>query len=137
MLGKQLINANNKYAKFQPQKTATNKRETTEEINRYIKFSWAYRKQDIDKYTEEQKRIMEETGKCELYVEQAISWAPDIHPNGPEPSSVVTWIHYNGRTLSFGLRNGGSREYEDVDYETAFAFTESDSKGRFVYRNGL
>ena len=105
----------------------------------YSKFSYISRLDDINDMLELSKKTYEERGWCDLYVEVAISWAKDIHPNGPEPSSVVTWIRYDGenRILSFGLRQGGSREYKDVDFETAFAFTESDSKGRFVYRNGL
>lgn len=105
----------------------------------YSKFSYISRLDDINDMLELSKKTYEERGWCDLYVEVAISWAKDIHPNGPEPSSVVTWIKYDGenKILSFGLRQGGSREYEDVDFETAFAFTEADSKGRFVYRNGL
>lgn len=105
----------------------------------YSKFSYISRLDEINDMLELSKKTYEERGWCDLYVEVAISWAKDIHPNGPEPSSVVTWIRYDGenRILSFGLRQGGSREYEDVDFETAFAFTESDSKGRFVYKNGL
>lgn len=105
----------------------------------YCKFSWISRLDDTKSMLETSRKTYEERGWADLYVEVAISWAKDIHPNGPEPSSVVTWIKYDGenRILSFGLRQGGSREYEDVDFETAFAFTESDSKGRFVYRNGL
>lgn len=105
----------------------------------YQKFSYISRLDDINETLETSRKTYEERGWSDLYVEVAISWAKDIHPNGPEPSSVVTWIKYDGenRILSFGLRQGGSREYEDVDFETAFAFTESDSKGRFVYRNHL
>ena len=105
----------------------------------YSKFSYISRLDDINEILETSRKTYEERGWSDLYVEVAISWAKDIHPNGPEPSSVVTWIKYDGenRILSFGLRQGGSREYEDVDFETAFAFTESDSKGRFVYRNHM
>lgn len=105
----------------------------------YQKFSWTSRLEDINDMLETSKKVYEERGWSDLYVEVAISWAKDIHPNGPEPSSVVTWIRYDGenKILSFGLQQGGSREYDNVDFETAFAFTESDSKGRFVYRNGL
>lgn len=105
----------------------------------YQKFSYISRLDDINEMLETSRKTYEERGWADLYVEVAISWAKDIHPNGPEPSSVVTWIRYDGenRILSFGLQQGGSREYEDVDFETAFAFTESDSKGRFVYRNAL
>lgn len=105
----------------------------------YQKFSWISRLDDTNDMLETSRKTYEERGWADLYVEVAISWAKDIHPNGPEPSSVVTWIRYDGenRILSFGLQQGGSREYEDVDFETAFAFTESDSKGRFVYRNAL
>lgn len=105
----------------------------------YQRFSWGSRLDDINDMLESAKSSYEERGWADLYVEVAISWAKDIHPNGPEPSSVVTWIRYDGenKILSFGLRQGGSREYDNVDFETAFAFTESDSKGRFVYRNGL
>jgi hypothetical protein len=105
----------------------------------YQRFSWGSRLDDISDMLQDAKNSYEERGWADLYVEVAISWAKDIHPNGPEPSSVVTWIRYDGENhiLSFGLRQGGSREYDNVDFETAFAFTESDSKGRFVYRNGL
>ena len=105
----------------------------------YQKFSWISRLNDTKDMLEYSAKSYEERGWSDLYVEVAISWAKDIHPNGPEPSSVVTWIRYDGenRILSFGLQQGGSREYNNVDFETAFAFTESDSKGRFVYRNGL
>ena len=105
----------------------------------YQKFSWVSRLADTKDMLEHSVKSYEERGWSDLYVEVAISWAKDIHPNGPEPSSVVTWIRYDGenRILSFGLQQGGSREYDNVDFETAFAFTESDSKGRFVYRNGL
>lgn len=105
----------------------------------YQKFSYISRLDDINEMLETSRKTYEERGWSDLYVEVAISWAKDIHPNGPEPSSVVTWIKYDGenRILSFGLRQGGSREYEDVDFETAFAFTESDSKGRFVQRNHM
>lgn len=105
----------------------------------YCKFSWISRLDDTNSMLETSRKTYEERGWADLYVEVAISWAKDIHPNGPEPSSVVTWIRYDGekKILSFGLQQGGSREYEDVDFETAFAFTESDSKGRFVYRNKL
>lgn len=105
----------------------------------YQKFSYISRLDDINEMLETSRKTYEERGWSDLYVEVAISWAKDIHPNGPEPSSVVTWIKYDGenRILSFGLRQGGFREYEDVDFETAFAFTESDSKGRWVYRNHL
>lgn len=105
----------------------------------YQRFSWGSRLGDINDMLESAKNSYEERGWADLYVEVAISWAKDIHPNGPEPSSVVTWIRYDGenKVLSFGLRQGGSREYDNVDFETALAFTESDSKGRFVYRNGL
>lgn len=105
----------------------------------YQRFSWGSRLDDINDMLQDAKKSYETSGWADLYVEVAISWAKDIHPNGPEPSSVVTWIRYDGenRILSFGLRQGGSREYENVDFETAFAFTESDSKGRFVYRNAL
>ena len=105
----------------------------------YQKFSWISRLNDTKDMLEYSAKSYEERGWSDLYVEVAISWAKDIHPNGPEPSSVVTWIRYDGenRILSFGLQQGGSREYDNVDFETAFAFTESDSKGRFVYRNGL
>lgn len=108
-------------------------------ISVYQKFSYISRLDDTKSMLETSRKTYEERGWSDLYVEVAISWAKDIHPNGPEPSSVVTWIKYDGenRILSFGLRQGGSREYEDVDFETAFAFTESDSKGRFVYRNRL
>lgn len=105
----------------------------------YQKFSYISRLDEINEMLETSRKVYEERGWSNLYVEVAISWAKDIHPNGPEPSSVVTWIKYDGenRILSFGLRQGGSREYEGVDFETAFAFTEADSKGRFVYRNHL
>lgn len=107
--------------------------------NVYQRFSWGSRLDDINDMLQDAKKSYDERGWADLYVEVAISWAKDIHPNGPEPSSVVTWIRYDGENqiLSFGLRQGGSREYDNVDFETAFAFTESDSKGRFVYRNGL
>lgn len=105
----------------------------------YQKFSWISRLNDTKDMLEYSVKSYKERGWSDLYVEVAISWARDIHPNGPEPSSVVTWIRYDGenRILSFGLQQGGSREYDNVDFETAFAFTEADSKGRFVYRNGL
>lgn len=105
----------------------------------YCKFSYISRLDEINEMLETSRKTYEERGWSDLYVEVAISWAKDIHPNGPEPSSVVTWIRYDGekKILSFGLRQGGSREYEDVDFETAFAFTESDSKGRWVYRNHM
>lgn len=105
----------------------------------YQKFSWISRLNDTNDMLISSKKSYEERGWSDLYVEVAISWAKDIHPNGPEPSSVVTWIRYDGenKILSFGLQQGGSREHDNVDFETAFAFTESDSKGRFVYRNGL
>lgn len=108
-------------------------------ISVYQKFSWGSRLDDINYMLEDAKKTYEKRGWADLYVEVAISWAEDIHPNGPEPSSVVTWIRYDGenKILSFGLQQGGSREYENVDFETAFALTETDSKGRFVYRNGL
>lgn len=108
-------------------------------ISVYQKFSYKSRLDDTVDMLESSRKTYEERGWSDLYVEVAISWAKDIHPNGPEPSSVVTWIKYDGenKILSFGLRQGGSREYENVDFETAFAFTESDSKGRWVYRNGL
>lgn len=120
-----------------PSKPKQSKNKGTPSV--YQKFSYISRLDDINEMLETSRKTYEERGWSDLYVEVAISWAKDIHPNGPEPSSVVTWIKYDGenRILSFGLRQGGSREYEDVDFETAFAFTEADSKGRFVYRNHL
>lgn len=106
--------------------------------NPYSKFSYGKRKEEIDSMIEDAQKEYESKGWADLHVERAISWAPDIHPNGPEPSTVVTWIEYDGRSriLTFGLVAGGSREYHDVGADEAFEFTEADSKGRFVLSRG-
>lgn len=106
--------------------------------NPYSKFSYGKRKQEIDDMIEDAQKDYESRGWADLHVERAISWASDIHPNGPEPSTVVTWIEYDGKSkiLTFGLVAGGSREYHNVEADEAFEFTEADSKGRFVISRG-
>lgn len=73
-----------------------------------------------------------------VYVANAISWAADLHPNGHENSAYVKVIDYPGDasgTLRVTFRDGTTVEYTNVDYETAKAFMESDSKGRFVHNH--
>lgn len=129
---------NSVYKNYELNERPKSVKSTISSKNPYSKFSYGKRKEEIENMVEDAQKEYEEKGWADLHVERAISWAKDIHPNGPEPSTVVTWIEYDGKSkiLTFGLVAGGSREYYNVEFDEAFEFTEADSKGRFVYQRG-
>lgn len=65
------------------------------------------------------------------------SWAPDIHPNGIEPSSLVAVIDYDGnnKELEVTYRDGFTAEYENISPDKVQEFAKSDSKGRWALKN--
>lgn len=107
-------------------------------ISPYKSYAYIERYNDIQVEIERVEQQYEQTGYGDIHVPLAISWAEDIHPNGPEPSSVVTWIEYDSKRkiLTYGLVKGGHVELSDIDFELALEFTRADSKGRFTRRLG-
>lgn len=65
------------------------------------------------------------------------SWAADIHPNGAEPSSLVSTIDYDGesKTLTVTYRDGFTAHYENIDPKMVEEFSKADSKGRWALKN--
>lgn len=65
------------------------------------------------------------------------SWAADIHPNGAEPSSLVSSIDYDGesKTLTVAYRDGFVAHYEDIEPKMVEEFSKADSKGRWALKN--
>ena len=72
-----------------------------------------------------------------FYDGNAKSWAPDIHPNGTEPSTLVKSIDYNGvdETLTVVYRDGFKATYDNIDPKLAEDFSKADSKGRWALAN--
>ena len=72
-----------------------------------------------------------------FYDGNAKSWAPDIHPNGMEDSTLVKSIDYNGvdETLTVTFRDGFTAHYDNIDPKLAEDFSKADSKGRWALAN--
>lgn len=68
-------------------------------------------------------------------VQNAQSWAPDLHPNGRENSSYINNIDYNNGTLDVEFRDGTKIELNNIDPDDAKEFAQADSKGRFYNQN--
>ena len=64
-------------------------------------------------------------------VQNAQSWAPDLHPNGRENSSYINNIDYNNGTLDVEFRDGTKVELNNINPNEARDFSQADSKGRF------
>lgn len=69
-------------------------------------------------------------------VDNAKSWAPDIH-KGIEDSSWVKSIEYDEskKELAVTFRDGFTAHYPDISKELAQDFIEDESKGRFVWKH--
>lgn len=65
------------------------------------------------------------------------SWAADIHPNGAEPSSLVSSIDYDGESLELKItfRDGTTCLYSDIPNDMVLDFSKAPSKGRWVHEN--
>lgn len=65
------------------------------------------------------------------------SWAADIHPNGAEPSTLVSTIDYDGesKTLTVTFRDGTTCLYSDIPADMVEEFSKASSKGRWVHEN--
>lgn len=74
-----------------------------------------------------------QTGK--QAVDNAKSWAPDIH-KGIEDSSWVKSIDYDEskQVLTVTFRDGFTAHYPNITKDEATAFVEDDSKGRYVWK---
>ena len=66
-----------------------------------------------------------------VYVANAQSWAPDLHPNGRENSSYINNIDYNNGVMDVEFRDGTEVELNNIDSKDAKDFAKADSKGRF------
>lgn len=65
----------------------------------------------------------------------AKSWAPDLHPNGIEPSSYIENVSYDNGNMHVDFRNGFSADYQDIDPNEARGFATTDSKGRYFNKH--
>lgn len=70
----------------------------------------------------------------QISIANAQSWAPDIHPNGPEDSSLVKSIEYEDGNLDVEYRDGFKARYNATPQE-AQDFSRADSKGRWALKN--
>lgn len=70
----------------------------------------------------------------QISIANAQSWAPDIHPNGPEDSSLVKSIEYSNGDLDVEYRDGFKAKYNATPQE-AQDFSRADSKGRWALKN--
>ena len=66
-----------------------------------------------------------------ISVQNAQSWAPDLHPNGRENSSYINNIDYNNGTMDVEFRDGTKVELNNINSDDAKDFSQADSKGRF------
>ena len=64
------------------------------------------------------------------------SWAPDLHPNGRERSSLVQDIEYKNGKLDVTYNDGFTAEYDGITPQEAKEFAQDESKGRWA-RNHL
>lgn len=70
----------------------------------------------------------------QMSVYNAQSWAPDLHPNGAENSSLVKSIDYSDGNLDVEYRDGFKARYDATPQE-AQNFSRADSKGRWARKN--
>lgn len=67
----------------------------------------------------------------------AQSWNPETHPKGRGDSLLVQDYSYDGKTkeLNITYRDGFNCTYDDVSIDSAKAFNEADSKGRYCLKH--
>ena len=70
-----------------------------------------------------------------IYVSNAQSWAPDLHPNGRENSQLVQDIDYRDGKLDVTYRDGFTAEYDNISPDLVKEFVQSDSKGRWAQKH--
>lgn len=101
-----------------------------------LKLDWALPKVfNIKKPAQTAVQTANKVGDTIFYVDNAKSWAPDLH-KGIEDSSWVKSIDYDEskHELAVTFRDGTTCFYPDISKELAQDFVEDESKGRYVWK---
>lgn len=100
-----------------------------------IKLDWSLPKA-FNKMKQPKQLSGKEFADMIFRVDNAKSWAPDIH-KGIEDSSWVKSLEYNEskQELTVTFRDGFTAHYPDISKELAQDFVNDESKGRFVWKH--
>lgn len=76
-----------------------------------------------------------QTSNQDVYIYDAQSWLPELHPNGRESSSYIEDVEFTNGTLVVKFRNGFKAQYDNVDPQIARDFVSAPSKGRYFHEH--